>query len=155
MEALLRWRHHELGMISPGEFIPIAEDNGLIVEIGQWTLRTVCEQNKSWQDMGYPPVKISVNLSARQFLQKNIPINVLKIDKSFIQGIEADPHNAAIVKAIIDMAHGLELQVIAEGVETQKQLSVLRQLNCDSVQGNIYWKFDAICYRIEVGENIC
>ncbi|MNI07571.1 Cyclic di-GMP phosphodiesterase Gmr [compost metagenome] len=201
MEALLRWNHGELGEISPNEFIPIAEDNGLIIEIGEWVLRTVCEQNIRWQNKQCLPQKVAVNLSPRQFRQrdfvekvehilletglapcylsleitesisihqvestlsvlqkfkrmgievaiddfgkghsalsylKKYPINTLKIDKCFVQDI--DPENKAIIKAIIDMAHGLHLQVIAEGVETKEQFDLLKSLQCDYIQG--YW----------------
>ncbi|MBO9607581.1 MAG: EAL domain-containing protein [Paenibacillaceae bacterium] len=201
MEALLRWKHPELGLISPAEFIPLAEETGLIVEIGDWVLRQVCGQNKAWQNAGCRPVKVSVNLSAIQFQQRNLadqirdvlrltglepkwlcleitetismyqvesirktlqelkaigvdvaiddfgkghsalsylkrfPIDIVKIDKCFIEGIHNDPENEAIVRAVTDLAHGLRLQVIAEGVETEEELAVLKQLRCDCVQG--------------------
>jgi diguanylate cyclase (GGDEF)-like protein len=203
MEALLRWEHSKLGMISPNEFIPIAEENGLIVDIGEWVLRSVCQKNKKWQSEGYLPMKMAVNLSTRQLRQKDIvesvesilietgldpsylcleitegvsidqidsiisvlhkfkllgvevaiddfgmgysslsylkkyPIHFLKIDKCFAQDIDIDPANRAIAKAIIDLAHDLNLQVIAEGVETVGQLTLLRELHCDYIQG--YW----------------
>jgi len=203
IEALLRWQHPEMGMVSPNEFIQIVEENGQIVEIGEWVLRKVCEQNKAWQSAGYPPLKCAINLSPRQFKNKNLietvkqilketeldpsylcfeitenisihqiesvltvlhdfkeigvelaiddfgkghsalsylkkyPIDTLKIDKYFVQGIEMDRGNASIAKAMIDMAHGLGLRVIAEGVETEDQLAFLKDLHCDSIQG--YW----------------
>ncbi|MCY9667043.1 EAL domain-containing protein [Paenibacillus alginolyticus] len=203
IEALLRWQHPEMGMVSPNEFIQIVEENGQIVEIGEWVLRKVCEQNKAWQSAGYPPLKCAINLSPRQFKNKNLietvkqilketeldpsylcfeitenisihqiesvltvlhdfkeiglelaiddfgkghsalsylkkyPIDTLKIDKCFVQGIEMDRGNASIAKAMIDMAHGLGLRVIAEGVETEDQLAFLKDLHCDSIQG--YW----------------
>ncbi|WP_051620585.1 putative bifunctional diguanylate cyclase/phosphodiesterase [Paenibacillus sp. UNC451MF] len=204
LEALLRWEHSELGVISPAEFIPIAEESGLIVEIGEWVLRSVCLLNKKWQSKGYSPVKMAVNLSARQFLQHNLvqsvasiledtgldphylileitetvsihqiesivsilsqfkqlgvevaiddfgkgysslsylkqyPVHILKIDKCFVDGIDADDSpNRAIIKAIIDLAHSLNLRVIAEGVETQDQLGLLKELQCNYIQG--YW----------------
>lgn len=203
IEALLRWQHPEMGMVSPNEFIQIVEENGQIVEIGEWVLRKVCEQNKAWQSAGYPPLKCAINLSPRQFKNKNLietvkqilketeldpsylcfeitesisihqiesvltvlhdfkeiglelaiddfgkghsalsylkkyPIDTLKIDKCFVQGIEMDRGNASIAKAVIDMAHGLGLRVIAEGVETEDQLAFLKDLHCDSIQG--YW----------------
>ncbi|KRE45935.1 bifunctional diguanylate cyclase/phosphodiesterase [Paenibacillus sp. Soil724D2] len=203
IEALLRWQHPEMGMVPPNEFIQIVEENGQIVEIGEWVLRSVCEQNKAWQLAGYPPLKCAINLSPRQFKNKNLietvkqilketeqdpsylcfeitesisihqiesvltvlhdfkeiglelaiddfgkghsalsylkkyPIDILKIDKCFVQGIEMDRGNASIAKAVIDMAHGLGLRVIAEGVETEDQLAFLKDLHCDSIQG--YW----------------
>ncbi|WP_261303019.1 sensor domain-containing protein [Paenibacillus andongensis] len=203
IEALLRWEHPEMGMVSPNEFIQIVEENGQIVEIGEWVLRKVCEQNKAWQSAGYPPLKCAINLSPRQFNNKNLietvkqilketeldpsylcfeitenisihqiesvltvlhefkeiglelaiddfgkghsalsylkkyPIDTLKIDKCFVQGIEMDRGNASIAKAMIDMAHGLGLRVIAEGVETEDQLAFLKDLHCDSIQG--FW----------------
>jgi len=200
MEALLRWRHPERGMIPPGEFIPIAEESGLIVQLGDWVLAEACRQNKIWQSTGLSAVPVSVNLSMRQFLQrnlkerverilaetglepqyleleitesmtmdvkyataclldlaklgvrisiddfgtgyssfhhlKNFPIHRLKIDRSFVRDIRQDPNDAAIVAAIIAMAHNLNLPVIAEGVETEDQLIFLRTHHCDGFQG--------------------
>ncbi|WP_282936516.1 EAL domain-containing protein [Paenibacillus sp. RC67] len=204
LEALLRWEHPELGTISPIEFIPIAEESGLIIEIGEWVLRSVCLLCKKWQSQGYSPVKMAVNLSARQFLQHNLvesvaqileeteldphflileitetvsihqidsivsvlhqfkqlgvevaiddfgkgysslsylkkyPVHILKIDKCFVDGIDAvDSPNRAIIKAIIELAHSLNLRVIAEGVETIDQLGLLKELQCNYIQG--YW----------------
>jgi len=198
VEALLRWNRPE-GLISPTQFIPVAEETGLIVPIGEWVLRTACAQIKAWQSQGLPPVRVAVNLSARQLQQPNIktviayilqetqlearyleleltegimqslqatgvlraleeigvslsiddfgtgysslsylkrfPLDKLKIDQSFMRGIPDDQDNAAIVTAIIAMAHSLKLEVIAEGVETAGQLAFLRSLNCDEVQG--------------------
>ncbi|TMV48723.1 EAL domain-containing protein [Paenibacillus mesophilus] len=204
IEALLRWHYPELGDIPPSEFIPIAEETGLISEIGEWVIRTVCRQNKTWQDNGYMPVKVSVNLSARQIQQEHLvekvkeildetgldpkylcfeitesislhniefilqvlgelhalgvevaiddfgtghsslsylikyPLHVLKVDKSFVRGVDTEPVNRSLVKAIIDMAHGLKLKVVAEGVETQEQLEVLQSLECDYIQGYLF-----------------
>jgi diguanylate cyclase (GGDEF)-like protein/PAS domain S-box-containing protein len=200
MEALLRWQHPERGMISPGEFIPIAEESGLIVQLGDWVLAEACRQNKHWQSIGLPAVPVSVNLSMRQFLQrnlkerverilvetelkpqyleleitesmtmdvkyatacllelaelgvrisiddfgtgyssfhhlKNFPIHRLKIDRSFVRDIRQDPNDAAIVAAIIAMAHNLNLPVIAEGVESEEQLVFLKTHRCDGFQG--------------------
>lgn len=206
VEALLRWRHPTLGMIGPSEFIPIAEETGLIVPIGAWVLKQACLQAKKWHDMGYAPISVAVNLSDRQFnysnlveivegvlketglearyldleltenmIMKNIedtvdtlkklkemgvrisiddfgtghsslnylkrfPIDCLKIDRSFIHDIVNDPDDAAITKAIISMAHNLKLLVIAEGVETDEQLSFLRLHRCDMMQGFSYSK---------------
>lgn len=194
MEALLRWQHPEQGLIPPNQFIPVAEETGLINPIGEWVLRTACAQNKAWQLAGLPPLRVAVNLSARQFMQQNLiekiaqileetglephyleieitettaiqdidftisvlqtlknmgiyismddfgtgysslsslkrfPLSTLKIDRSFID-------DAAIVKAVIALGHGLNLKVIAEGVETPGQLEFLREVKCDDVQG--------------------
>ncbi len=204
MEALVRWEHPALGLLYPSEFIGLAEDSGLIVSIGEWVLRTACLQSKAWQDAGFDPLRVAVNLSARQFQQpllvesvaqilkdtgldpnlleleltegsimkdpnqairklhelkamgihisvddfgtgysslnylKRFPIDTLKVDQSFVQEINTDPDNEAIVSAIITLAHALKLNVIAEGVETQEQLETLRALKCDEVQGFLF-----------------
>ena len=204
MEALMRWQHPGLGLLYPSEFIELAEESGQIVAIGEWTLRTACLQNKMWQDAGFDPLRVAVNISARQFQQpgivnivtqileetgtdpqfleleltegsimkdpdeaieklhelkamgvkisiddfgtgysslnylKRFPIDTLKIDQSFISEITTDPDTAAIVDAIITLAHALKLRVIAEGVETQEQLEFLRRLKCDEVQGFLF-----------------
>jgi diguanylate cyclase (GGDEF)-like protein len=204
MEALLRWQHPEKGMISPGDFIPLAEETGLIEPIGDWVLRAACEQNKEWQDAGYPAVKVSVNMSARQFSNKNLvenisnvleetglkpehlgieitesvimqdvkstiaklqklhnmgvslsiddfgtgysslsylklfPINDLKIDRSFVFNITTDSTDAAIALSVIVLAHSMNLNVVAEGVETKEQLELLRKQGCDYVQGFLF-----------------
>lgn len=200
MEALIRWKHAERGYISPGEFIPAAEESGFIVPLGDWVLEEACRQNKRWQDAGLPKIPVSVNLSMRQFFRrdltakvedvlaqtglepryleleitesmtmdvdrasdclailkklgvqvsiddfgtgyssfhylKNLPIGKLKIDRSFVRDIQQDPGDAAIVSAIIAMAHNLQLQVIAEGVETEEQMHFLRRHRCDEMQG--------------------
>ena len=204
MEALIRWRHPELGMVPPARFIGLAEETGLIVPIGAWVTRTACAQNKAWQDAGLPPLQISVNLSARQFVQKDLvqsvagvlrdtgleaqyleielteslvmtdvdhaidvmrqlkllgvklsindfgtgysslaylkrfPIDVLKIDQSFVRDITVDLNDAAITVSIISLGHNLKLKVIAEGVETQEQLAYLLHHGCDEVQGYLF-----------------
>lgn len=204
-EALLRWEHPEKGMVLPARFIQIAEETGLIVPIGEWVLAQACAQCKAWQEAGYRRLRISVNLSATQFLRhvelirtvtrtlhevrldpdqleleiteslliqnteehvatlqklgklgtpisvddfgtgysglsylKRLPIDVLKIDRSFVRDLEADPDDAAIVRAIIALAHSLKLRVVAEGVETRGQLEVLRHLECDQYQGYLF-----------------
>ncbi len=200
MEALVRWKHPKLGMVSPGKFIPLAEETGLIVPVGEWVLRTACKQAKQWHDQGIWPLKMSVNMSVRQFQQQNIvalvaavledtkispssleleitesilqnidmimpqleklkklgvqisiddfgtgysslnylknfPVDTLKIDQSFIRDIYCDPRNATIVMTIIAMAQTLQMNVIAEGVETEEQLRFLIQQQCDGAQG--------------------
>jgi diguanylate cyclase (GGDEF)-like protein/PAS domain S-box-containing protein len=201
VEALVRWQHPDLGLVFPTEFIGLAEDTGLIVPIGEWMIKKVCQQNKKWQDLGLPKVCISVNLSARQFQQRNLvtsiskvlsetgldpqyvgfeitetiamknadftisalnelqkmkihlslddfgtgysslsylkrfPLETLKIDRSFVRDIATDPNDAAIVTAVIALAHSLKLSVVAEGVETEGQLAFLKSHQCDQVQG--------------------
>ncbi len=201
VEALVRWQHPDLGLVFPSEFIGLAEDTGLIVPIGEWMIKKVCQQNKKWQDMGLPKVCISVNLSARQFQQRNLvtsiakvisetgldpqyvgfeitesiamknadftisalnelqrmkihlslddfgtgysslsylkrfPLETLKIDRSFVRDIATDPNDAAIVTAVIALAHSLKLSVVAEGVETEGQIAFLKSHQCDQVQG--------------------
>lgn len=205
-EALLRWHHPEMGMVSPAEFIPVAEDSGLILPIGEWVLRTAIRQLKAWMDSGIAPMIISVNLSAVQFRQpkllklvtqilkeeglppqyleleltegvtmndpvtavkvmdnlhergirmsiddfgtgysslsqlKRFQVYKLKIDQSFVRDVVDDPDDKAIVKAIINVAKGLGLRTIAEGVETQEQLEFLQENGCDEIQGFYYSK---------------
>jgi predicted signal transduction protein with EAL and GGDEF domain len=203
-EALVRWQHPDLGLVFPTEFIGLAEETGLIVPIGEWVIRKVCTQSKKWQDAGYDKVCVSVNLSARQFQQRNLvanisqilqetgldpqylgleitesiamknadftisalnelkkmrihlslddfgtgysslsylkrfPLETLKIDRSFVRDITTDPNDAAIVTAVVALAHSLKLNVVAEGVETEGQLSFLKSHDCDHVQGYIF-----------------
>jgi diguanylate cyclase (GGDEF)-like protein/PAS domain S-box-containing protein len=204
MEALLRWRHPQLGCIAPASFIGLAEEMGLITTIGDWVLHTACAQTRVWQLAGHGPLRLAVNLSARQFKQRNLlhavaqalaetgldaghleleltesmvmhdveqataimsnlkalgvqlsiddfgtgysslaylrhfPIDVLKIDKTFVSDITNSDDDAAIVRAIISLAHSLRLKVIAEGVETAQQLAFLRQHGCDQMQGYLF-----------------
>lgn len=201
IEALIRWNHPERGLISPVQFIPIAEQSGLIIPIGQWVLKEACLQNKKWQDAGFQKVRIAVNLSARQFYSdrmtdeirtileetglepqyleleitegfmikdpgyvnnvlsdlramgltvsiddfgtgysslgqlKNFPVNAVKIDRSFVQNIGTDRNNISIVRAIIELAHGMNLKVVAEGIETEEERNLLLQHHCDEMQG--------------------
>jgi EAL domain-containing protein (putative c-di-GMP-specific phosphodiesterase class I) len=201
MEALLRWQPEEGKVVNPAEFIPLLEDTGLIVPVEEWVLRTACGQNKEWQKAGLPPLRVSVNISARHFSQENLPdkvaqilyetdletqyleieltesiimkdiaesirkldclkemgvtlsiddfgtgysslnylkrfpIDVLKIDRSFVDGIPDDPCDMTIATTIIAMAHNLKMTVVAEGVETEKQLSFLAENQCDELQG--------------------
>ncbi len=203
VEALLRWKHPKLGAISPGEFIPLAEDCGLILPISEWVLHTACRQNKAWQERGFRPIKMAINLSAQQFYQggllqwiekalqdsdlnaswleleitetaamsyaektvnmlhdlkklgvslaiddfgtgysslsylKQFAIDILKIDASFVADIHSS-NGAALVSAIINMAHHLNLQVVAEGIENSQQLAFLLEQQCDFVQGFLF-----------------
>jgi diguanylate cyclase (GGDEF)-like protein len=202
-EALLRWQHPQRGIVSPADFIPLAEATGLIVPLGEWVVQTVCAQLQDWQRAGMPPLSVSVNLSGRQltlpelperltdivqaycfapqalefevteslvmrdiplagtaltalreagmriaiddfgtgysslsYLQQ-LPLDILKIDRAFVRQVAPGSDNAAIVTAIIQMAHSLHLQVVAEGVEEQSEALFLRQHQCDEIQG--YW----------------
>lgn len=200
-EALLRWHHPELGMILPDRLIPVAENTGLIVPIGEWVLRTACLQNADWQRRGFPPLVVSVNLSALQIRQnsfqrmvqdaltcsglsphyleleltesllmesanatmsnmtqltqigvrlsvddfgtgysnlsylRRFPLAKLKIDRSFVREAPHNNGDVAIVRAVIGLAHNLNLKVIAEGVETREQFDFLRAEGCDQIQG--------------------
>lgn len=200
-EALIRWNHREKGIIYPHKFIGIAEKTGLIISIGEWVLFNACEQNKKWQDLGYTPLYISINVSMVQLeqpyfyrivknvldktkldpkylqleitetiftknsslIQENIEeilkmgvkfaiddfgtgysslgqlseisIGNLKIDRSFINGIEDNPNKRKIIKAVISMARSLNIELTAEGVETEEQLNFLKENRCDMVQG--------------------
>ncbi len=201
VEALLRWRHPEMGMVSPVDFIPLAENLGLISAIGNWVLHAACRQCRSWQDLGLPPVRVAVNVSALQFREtdvpalvraalhdtglaaeyleleltesvlmqrvdevvdvlrqlrdmgvrisiddfgtgysslsylKRMPIDALKIDRSFVHDIAEDSDGAEIVATIINLAHNLKLRAVAEGVETEAQAEFLRARGCDEIQG--------------------
>jgi diguanylate cyclase (GGDEF)-like protein len=206
LEVLLRWRHPQHGLISPVEFIPVAEEAGLIVEIGEWVLKSAVDQCLAWRADGVPTVPVAVNLSARQFHStdivgcvgtvvrdaalapgdleleltetmsvqcpersaelmarlrelgvtlsiddfgtgysslsylKQLPVDKIKIDRSFVQDMHQSAESMAMVKAIIAMAHSLHLKVIAEGVELQAQLDGLRAAGCDQIQGFYYSK---------------
>ncbi len=203
-EALIRWRHPDLGLVSPAEFIPLAEETGLILPIGEWVLRTASAQARAWHDAGHGSLVMAINISGRQFREKNLakmieqvidgigldphrleleitesvlmrsaeetvntlktlkamgariaaddfgtgysslsylrrfPIDTLKLDQSFIHEIVADRGTAAIVAAVIGMAHGLGLEVIAEGVETPEQRTLLFQEGCHIMQGYLF-----------------
>jgi diguanylate cyclase (GGDEF)-like protein/PAS domain S-box-containing protein len=200
-EALLRWRHPKLGLVKPDEFIPLAEETGIIHEVGRWVLFTACQQTKQWQQLGLGPLTVSVNVSANQFQQpnliedvkqalqqsqlapcylnleltessmlrnihysiqvmkelqqlgvgisiddfgtgysslsylKDLPIDALKIDRSFIKHLHKNTSDIAIVKAIVTMGHGLGIKVVAEGVETEEQMELLKALKCHYAQG--------------------
>jgi diguanylate cyclase (GGDEF)-like protein len=206
VEALIRWNHPEMGMVSPGAFIPIAEQAGLINAIGEWVLQTACRQNKIWQDAGLPKIRMGVNLSVRQLQSANIvrqvdnvlrqtgllpgyleleitesvamreqdyvievlrslmdrglhiaiddfgteysslnylkklPIDKIKIARPFVRGIGVSEKDEAIISAIIVLAKSMGFSVLAEGVETEKQLMYITQRMCDEVQGFYYYK---------------
>lgn len=205
-EALIRWNHPEWGLISPNEFIPISEETGLIVSLGNWVKRTVCRQNKEWQLAGLKPIPISINVTAKRFLSKDIldatrqilaetelepryleieitessllenaetvmhtldalnklgvtislddfgtgysslsylkrfkhAINILKIDRSFIHDLHQGSDDNAIISTIIQLAQHMNMSVVAEGVETEEQLHILKLLKCDLVQGYLF-----------------
>ncbi|WP_300450461.1 EAL domain-containing protein [Accumulibacter sp.] len=203
-EALLRWQHPQLGAIPPTEFIPIAEESGLILTIGEWALRAAARQARQWQHSGLPPMTVAVNLSAVQFRQANLTdrlscildeeqmpaqfleleltesaamdnplaaiatmdklrargvrmaiddfgtgyssmsylrrfhVHKLKIDRSFVADLAADPEDEAIVAATISLARNLGLQTLAEGVENEAQLAFLRDKGCDEAQGYLF-----------------
>jgi diguanylate cyclase (GGDEF)-like protein/PAS domain S-box-containing protein len=204
VEALVRWRHPERGLLCPGEFIPLAEETGLIQPLSKWVLRAACRQNHQWQKSGLPPADLAVNISARQFnepgfpavvasiLQETglaprylqleltesvllhyaestariltalrdlgvrisvddfgtgysslryllqFPIDTLKLDQSFVRDIVAKPDGPPVVKAIIELAHGLGLRIVAEGVETVEQMHFLQRHRCDEMQGFVF-----------------
>lgn len=203
-EALVRWNRPEFGQLSPGDFLPLAEETGLIVGIGEWVMRNACLQNAYWQDLGYRGLRVSVNVASQQFQEsgfvdnvascledsgmrpegleieitesslledveatlntlhelrrlgirlaiddfgtgysalcylKRLPIDVLKIDQSFVQSLATDTSDATIVQAIIQMAHGLNLTTIAEGVENLDQLLLLGSYGCRRMQGYLF-----------------
>jgi EAL domain-containing protein (putative c-di-GMP-specific phosphodiesterase class I) len=204
VEALVRWQPPGEAQVPPVKFIPIAEETGLIVPLGEWILRTACAQARAWIDAGLPPLTMAVNLSGRQFQSedmvalvgavleqtglparfleleltesivmeqaeqaiatldalkalgvrlaiddfgtgysslaylKRFPIDKLKIDRSFVQGLADDADDREIAATIIAMARSLSLDVLAEGVESEQQLAILRQLDCDQYQGYLF-----------------
>ncbi|MCY6353745.1 sensor domain-containing protein [Clostridium sp. ZS2-4] len=206
LEALIRWTNPELGFISPMEFIPIAEETGLIVDIGEWVIRTACKQNKEWKNKDYFYDTIAVNVSSLQLRQRgfvdlvkniltetglkpefleleitesvlmesleksieilnelrkigvktalddfgtgysslnyliNIPIDTLKIDKTFIDDVCTNYSQKSIIEGIIIIAHEMALDVVAEGVEIQEQLKILADKKCDKIQGYFFSK---------------
>ena len=206
MEALVRWEHRELGLLLPAEFIHLAEDTGVIVEIGHQVLSAACGQAHRWCENGYGNLRVSVNVSPRQLRNeslvesvvqvlgqtrldphsleleitetsimentdsavkaltairrlgvriaiddfgtgysslsylKRLPIDTVKLDQSFVKGATSDPNDAALVMAIVTLAHNLRLRVIAEGVETEEQRAFLSLLRCDEAQGYLFGK---------------
>lgn len=202
-EALLRWNNPTFGFVSPATFIPIAEESGLILQIGDWVLEQVCKQLRDWQNKGFRQVRIAVNISPKQFKTesfakkigemlkrygihsssleveitesamtntqetlsilkelktigvvisiddfgtgysslsylKRYPIDIIKIDQTFIRDIEMDEKNAAIAKTIIQLAHNLGLEVVAEGVEKDQEVDFLKEVNCQKAQGYFF-----------------
>ncbi|WP_050184492.1 EAL domain-containing protein [Domibacillus robiginosus] len=203
-EALIRWNHPERGLVSPADFLPLAEESGLIIPIGEWVIREACLQNQLIAQFGYPPIKMGINLSVIQFFQpdlvanvkriieetnadpaylefeitesiamtdferiaqrleelrylgvtiamddfgtgysslnylKQLPIDTLKIDQSFIKDADLNPHDRTLVKTIIQMAKNLNLHVVAEGVEEAAHVHLLKEEKCDEAQGYYY-----------------
>lgn len=205
-EALLRWQPEEDKQIPPNEFIPIAEETGLILDIGTWVLRRACQQMKTWQTQGFHLIPVAINLSARQFVEQDIvnmilreikstdlsphlieleltervimrdvednriklqalkdigvklsvddfgtgyssmnylkkfPLDALKIDRSFVMDLDTNTNDEAIIRAIVALSKGLGLTTIAEGVETERQRELLRNIGCDLMQGYLFSK---------------
>jgi diguanylate cyclase (GGDEF)-like protein/PAS domain S-box-containing protein len=206
IEALARWQHPERGLLFAAEFIPLAEETGLIVPLGEWVLRTACAQNKAFQEAGLPPVRVAVNLSSRQFQDSRLvdmvaqvlketgldaqyldleitegtamrdieftikmlselrgmgvhvsiddfgtgysslahmrilPVDSVKIDRSFVSDAPVNPQDAAILAAIVALARTLNLRVVAEGIETDEQLAVVKEQKCHEAQGYLFSK---------------
>jgi len=205
VEALIRWDHPNWGIILPAEFIPLAEETGQIVEIGEWVLQSACKQSMLWQEAGLAPIRVAVNFSSQQFMQKDLiekisgliketgisphlieieitestviknelsitnvlnqirkmgimisiddfgsgysslsylrgfPVHTIKIDKSFIQDMSIHSQESiAFVASIISLANSLNMSIIAEGVETEDQLDILRKNNCKEIQGYLF-----------------
>ncbi|MCS0608707.1 EAL domain-containing protein [Massilia solisilvae] len=204
LEALLRWRRPGLGLVGPDEFIPILEESGMIIAVGEWVLRSACEQAVAWQRQGLPAVPVAVNLSGRQFAQrglagtvrriveetgidpalleleitettlmqsgghtlevleqinamgvrlsiddfgtgysslaylKRFPVHKIKVDRAFVRELEASAEDRAIVAAVMALANSLQLSVVAEGVETEAQLQLLREHGCELAQGFLF-----------------
>jgi diguanylate cyclase (GGDEF)-like protein len=204
VEALIRWQRPGSGLVYPDNFLYLAEETGLIVQIGEWVLLTACKQNKAWQKAGLKSVRVAVNISARHFHEKDIthlvsrvledteleptfleleltesvflknlertvkalkvlrsmgvnisiddfgtgysslsylkyfPINKIKIVEPFISSVSFHPTDEVIARAIIALAHTLNMKVVAEGVEKKEQMQLIRSLNCDELQGNIF-----------------
>jgi EAL domain-containing protein (putative c-di-GMP-specific phosphodiesterase class I) len=203
-EALMRWESPTMGTVSPVKFIPILEETGMVVEVGEWALHTACRQHAQWIKEGLPPIKVAVNLSARQLREtsfvgivksalknanlppsaleieitesmlmsdaqvivaaledlhdfgvhismddfgtgysslsylKRFPIDTIKIDRSFVNDISIDQDDAEIIHTIINMGHTLNRKIIAEGVETEEQLDILKAYRCDEIQGYFF-----------------
>ena len=162
LEALIRWLPRSGNIIGPDQFIPVAEETGLIVPIGRWVVRAACIQWIAWRDAGLNPPPVVGNLSPRQLSDakrglhvyiddfgmgysnlghlKRMPVDALKIDKSFVNDVLTDSDDAEIANAIIRLAHALKLRVVAEGVETLEQVAFLKQNGCDEIQGYVVSK---------------
>ncbi len=204
VEALMRWNSAELGMVSPARFIPVLQETGMMVEFGEWAVRSACLQHRAWLDAGLPPIRIAVNLSARQLREisfvsvferalkeigigsesleieitesllmadarntvtaieelhdlgirvamddfgtgysslsvlKRFPIDSIKIDQSFVADITTSADDAEIIRAIVTIGKTLNKTVVAEGVETQEQVDILREYGCDQIQGYFF-----------------
>jgi diguanylate cyclase (GGDEF)-like protein len=204
VEALVRWRTQQGNLVYPKNFLYLMEETGLIVQLGEWVLREACKQNKAWQEAGFRPLRVAVNISARHFHEKDIthavsrvledtglapqfleleltesiflknlertvkalkvlrkmdvnisiddfgtgysslsylkyfPINKLKIVEPFISSVSFSPTDEVIARAIIALAHTLNMKVVAEGVEKKEQMQLIRSLKCDELQGNIF-----------------
>lgn len=204
LEALLRWNHPELNIISPSKFIPIAEETGLIIPIGDWVLETACYQLKTWQKLGLGNVKVAVNISIRQFREKDFttkvikilektklepeyleleitesllmqdvelatkimkelralgvtfslddfgtgysslsylkkfPFQTIKIDKSFVINLKNQPQDLALISAVIVLGKGFNMEIVAEGVQTEQELQLLKNLDCEIMQGQLF-----------------
>jgi FOG: EAL domain len=204
-EALLRWQNPKFGFVSPGQFIPIAEDSGLIIEIGNWVIEQACKQLREWKKLGISNIRIAVNISPKQFKEdtlaskifqylkeydidpkmleieitessmtdeedtmtilkqlksmgliisiddfgtgysslsyiKRYPIDIIKIDQSFIRDMDNDEKDRAIAKTIVHLAHSLGLDVIAEGVEKEEHVRFLKEYQCKKAQGFLFSK---------------
>jgi PAS domain S-box-containing protein/diguanylate cyclase (GGDEF)-like protein len=205
-EALLRWRHPQRGLVPPNDFIPLAEDTGVIVPLGEWVLQEACRQNMEWSRAGLPMVRMAVNISPRQFKRvdiptlvrqvleetghppeylelevtesmimedvdraigimhtltelgvhlaiddfgtgysslsylKRFPVRRLKVDRSFVKDVLVDPNDAAIASAVVSLAKSMDLEVVAEGIETEDQLAFFLERGCDSCQGFLFSK---------------
>jgi len=201
-EALLRWNHPEWGMVSPGRFIPVAEETRLIIPIGDWVIRTACKQAMEWQKQGLPPITMAVNVSPLQLMHHDMvgvitraldetgldpkwleveiteslagerksieklsslreigvhlaiddfgtgysslerlqtyPVGRLKIDQSFVRGLGREGYNGAAIEAIVQLGRSLDMNVIAEGVETLEEMQALKDMNCDEAQGFLF-----------------
>ncbi|TAN75449.1 MAG: EAL domain-containing protein, partial [Magnetospirillum sp.] len=204
VESLLRWQHPEIGLVMPNQFLPLAEETGLILPIGQMVLGAACLQAKAWIDQGHGHLRIGVNLSSRQFrapdllenvaaaleraslppgileldipescvtdktqdaggmlarfkalgvniaiddfgsgyssfaFLRRLPTNALKIDQGFIRNVVAEPEDTEIITAIVAVARGLHMTVIAPGIETEEQMAALAEFECDMVQGFLF-----------------